>query len=114
MREVKADLGYQPIMLAGVGGGKPTRWLYSEFGQFLSATNRTVPLTITFDTKNHADIDLKVQKLHDLVSLGSIEQADVTELEERLRLMSGVDGQHNEPRSQTAIGDFSKKIISTF
>ena len=87
-----------PMYVAGVGGGQPVRWLYTDFGQFLNVWGKNNNVDITFNLKSQEDIDTKLNILREMVRKGLLAKDDLAELEERVRMLSnfscGGNGSH--------------------
>ena len=85
---VVPDLDNQPIMLGAVGAGKPVRWTYSHYNNFLSVYGIHNHLNLTFNLNSKEDIEYKLEVLKDYRDRGLCPADDVSELEERLRTFS--------------------------
>ena len=82
------NLDNEPVMLGAVGSGKPVRWTYSHYGNFLNVYGIHNHLNLTFNLDSKEDIENKLNVLHDYRDRGLCPYDDVLELEERLRTFS--------------------------
>ena len=96
-----------PMTPAGVGGGMPTRWIYSTYGRFLSVYGVRNKVSVTFNTASSDDIKNKLSSLYKMRDNGIVDNIDLQELEERLRTMSNVNiyGNGSTEPSQVAISE---------
>ncbi len=96
------DLSTTPMTVAGVGGGMPTRWTFSEYGRFLSVYGIRNGITVTFNLASAEDIEGKLNKLYKMRDNGLLDNIDLQELEERLRVMSNINVYGNGSQNQTS------------
>lgn len=97
------DLSNQPMTPSGVGGGMPTRWVWSEYGRFLNAYGIRNGFNVTFNLSSAYDIKNKLAYLYDQRDKGLINSDDLQELEERLRTVSDFVIGGNDNQSGAAI-----------
>lgn len=95
------NLSNTPMTVAGVGSGMPTRWIYSEYGRFLSVYGIRNGISITFNLASAEDIDTKLNILYEKRDNGLLDNIDLQELEERLRIMSNINFYGNGSQNQT-------------
>ena len=109
------DLSNTPITPAGVGGGMPTRWIYSEYGRFLSVYGIRNGISLVFNLASANDIETKLQDLYKKRDNGLVDNLDLQELEERLRLMSNITiyGNGSEDQSAVALQESKGKSLSS-
>ena len=96
-----------PPLPNGVGGGLPTRWIYSEHGRFLSVYGIRNHTIMNFNLSSADDINTKLKRLYAKRDAGLIDNLDLQELEERLRINSNltVYGNGYEPPTTAAIDE---------
>ena len=99
------DLSNEPIMLAGVGAGLPTRWVWAEYGKFLNAYGIRNGFNITFNLDSAYDIKNKLAYLYQKRDEGLINPDDLQELEEKLRTLSDFVIGGNDNQSGAAIDE---------
>lgn len=92
-----------PIMLGGVGGGEPVRWIYGQYGNYLSVYGINNHISMVFNLNSADDIKHKLKELYELRDNNVIDNVDLQELEERLRLYSTLEIGGNAPRSKAGI-----------
>lgn len=97
------DLSNTPMTPAGVGGGMPTRWIYSEYGRFLSVYGIRNGISLVFNLASANDIETKLQDLYKKRDNGLVDNLDLQELEERLRLMSNITIYGNGSEDQSGV-----------
>jgi hypothetical protein len=95
------DFKNVPMAPAGVGGGMPTRWIYSEYGRFLSVYGIRNGFSVTFNLASADDIETKLAVLYQKRDNGLLDNTDLQELEERLRIMSNINFYGNGSQDQT-------------
>lgn len=95
------DFSNVPMAPAGVGFGMPTRWTYSEYGRFLSVYGIRNGISITFNLASADDIKNKLEQLYIKRDNGLVDNTDLQELEERLRIMSNINVYGNGSQDQT-------------
>lgn len=91
-----------PMAPAGVGQGMPTRWIYSEYGRFLNVYGIRNGISMTFNLASADDIKLKLDTLYTKRDNGLLDNIDLQELEERLRIMSNINVYGNGSQDQTS------------
>ena len=91
-----------PMAPAGVGfNSTPTKWIYSEYGRFLSVYGIYNGISVTFNLASADDIKNKLKILYTKRDNGMLSNDDLQELEERLRIMSNVNFYGNGSQDQT-------------
>lgn len=90
-----------PMTPTGVGRGMPTRWIYSEYGRFLSVYGIRNGFSVTFNLASADDIKMKLAVLYQKRDNGLLDNTDLQELEERLRIMSNINFYGNGSQDQT-------------
>lgn len=96
------DFRNVPMAPAGVGQGMPTRWIYSEYGRFLNVYGIRNGISMTFNLASADDIKLKLDTLYTKRDNGLLDNIDLQELEERLRIMSNINVYGNGSQDQTS------------
>lgn len=96
------DFRNVPIAPAGVGQGMPTRWIYSEYGRFLNVYGIRNGISMTFNLASADDIKMKLDTLYTKRDNGLLDNIDLQELEERLRIMSNINVYGNGSQDQTS------------
>lgn len=101
------DLTNTPMTPDGVGGGMPTRWTYSEYGRFLSVYGIRNQVHVVFNLASAEDIKQKLDALYKMRDRGLVDNIDLQELEERLRIMSNISiyGNGSKDQSMAAISE---------
>lgn len=98
-----------PMTPSGVGNNPMTKWIYSEYGQFLSVYGIYNKISITFNLNSASDIDNKLKNLRKYRDAGYCSNDDVSELEERLRTLSNFTIRNGTPKSQAGISESSER-----
>lgn len=113
MVEIK-DLSNTPMTIAGVGGGMPTRWTYSEYGRFLNVYGIRNGISMTFNLASADDIQNKLNQLYRMRDNGMLSNLDLQELEERLRITSNINvyGNGSEEQTMAALSEEVKPTTS--
>lgn len=96
------DFRNVPMAPAGVGQGMPTRWIYSEYGRFLNVYGIRNGISMTFNLASADDIKMKLDTLYTKRDNGLLDNIDLQELEERLRIMSNINVYGNGSQNQTS------------
>lgn len=96
------DFRNVPMAPAGVGQGMPTRWIYSEYGRFLNVYGIRNGISMTFNLASADDIKMKLDTLYTKRDNGLLDNIDLQELEERLRIMSNINVYGNGSQDQTS------------
>lgn len=96
------DFRNVPMAPAGVGQGMPTRWIYSEYGRFLNVYGIRNGISMTFNLASADDIKMKLNTLYTKRDNGLLDNIDLQELEERLRIMSNINVYGNGSQDQTS------------
>lgn len=107
--EYTSEFNKTSIMLAGVGAGRPSRWLYSEYGNFLSAFNYVSGIEVVFNLSSVTDIQRKLEYIYQLRDQGKCSIDDVSELEERLRTLSSLSTSGKDRKSLAGLYESTKR-----
>ena len=110
---------YYPMTVSGVGGGCPSRWIYSSYGNFLSVYNISSRVELIFNLNSADDIQRKLRTLYDIRDKGGCNPDDVSELEERIRTLSNIELGGNDDKSLSGVEEIEEsadkgKVVTVY
>lgn len=88
-----------PMTVAGVGNSSPTKWLYSSYGNFLNVYGIHNRISITFNVSSVCDIENKIKYLENMRDAGYCTQDEVSELKERVSVLSNLSVGGKRPQA---------------